>query len=94
MSENIKNEEYNPDIITLTDDSGKEYTFEVLDAIETNAVFDMSYLVGMAVAFVVGIASIKLVKWLVKSDRFGKFAYYCFAAAAFAVGVGIFEMLH
>lgn len=67
---------------------------EVLDAIETNAVFDMSYLVGMAVAFAVGIASIKLVKWLVKSDRFGKFAYYCFAAAAFAVGVGIFEMLH
>ena len=27
-------EEYNPDIVTLTDDEGKEYTFEVLDAIE------------------------------------------------------------
>lgn len=27
-------EEYNPDIITLSDDDGKEYTFEVLDAIE------------------------------------------------------------
>lgn len=36
MSEEIKdmNEEYNPDIITLTDDDGKDYTFEVLDAIE------------------------------------------------------------
>ena len=34
MAENIINEEYNPDIITLTDDDGKEYTFEVLDAIE------------------------------------------------------------
>lgn len=34
MSENINNEEYNPDIITLSDDDGKEYTFEVLDAIE------------------------------------------------------------
>mgnify|MGYP002514070767 CR=1 FL=1 len=34
MSEN-KNE-YNPDLITLTDDEGKEYTFEVLDAIETD----------------------------------------------------------
>lgn len=35
MSEQIlNNEEYNPDIITLTDDDGKEYTFEVLDAIE------------------------------------------------------------
>ena len=36
MSDEIKNEEYNPDIITLSDDNGKEYTFEVLDAIETD----------------------------------------------------------
>ena len=27
-------EEYNHDIVTLSDDEGKEYTFEVLDAIE------------------------------------------------------------
>ena len=33
----VNNEnEYNPDIVTLMDDSGKEYTFEVLDAIETD----------------------------------------------------------
>ena len=36
MSENIKNEEYNPDLITLIDEEGKEYNFEVLDAIETD----------------------------------------------------------
>ncbi len=30
------NEEYNPDIITLEDDEGKEYSFEVLDRIETD----------------------------------------------------------
>ena len=36
MSEINKNEEYNPDIVTLSDDSGKEYVFEVLDAIETD----------------------------------------------------------
>ncbi len=29
-------EEYNPDIVTLTDDDGKEYTFEILDAVETD----------------------------------------------------------
>lgn len=29
-------EEYNPDIITLEDDDGKEYTFEMLDRIETD----------------------------------------------------------
>jgi uncharacterized protein YrzB (UPF0473 family) len=31
-----ENKEYNPDIITLSDDDGKEYSFEVLDAIETD----------------------------------------------------------
>ena len=37
MSEEKKTgEEYNPDIITLADDDGKEYTFEVLDAIESD----------------------------------------------------------
>ncbi len=37
MAEN-KNptQEYNPDIITLCDDEGKEYSFEVLDAVETD----------------------------------------------------------
>lgn len=29
-------EEYNPDIVTLSDETGKEFTFEVLDAIETD----------------------------------------------------------
>ena len=36
MSELNKNEEYNPDIVTLSDDDGKEYQFEVLDGIETD----------------------------------------------------------
>ena len=30
-----ENKEYNPDIVSLTDDEGNEYTFEVLDAIES-----------------------------------------------------------
>ncbi len=37
MSNEInQNEDYNPDLITLSDDDGKEYNFEVLDAIETD----------------------------------------------------------
>lgn len=31
-----ENKEYNPDIVSLTDDEGNEYTFEVLDAIESD----------------------------------------------------------
>ncbi|MBP3391149.1 MAG: DUF1292 domain-containing protein [Clostridia bacterium] len=33
MSENM---DYNPDIIEVVDDDGKKYTFEVLDAIESD----------------------------------------------------------
>ena len=37
MNEINKNEQdYNPDLVTLSDDNGKEYTFEILDAIETD----------------------------------------------------------
>ncbi len=36
MNENINSGDYNPDIVTLSDDDGKEYTFEVLDAIESD----------------------------------------------------------
>lgn len=34
--EKINENDYNPDIISLSDDNGKEYTFEVLDAVETD----------------------------------------------------------
>lgn len=33
---NNKELEYNPDLISLTDDDGNEFNFEVLDAIETD----------------------------------------------------------
>ncbi len=36
MEEKKNLDDYNPDIVTLSDDDGKEYTFEVLDAVETD----------------------------------------------------------
>ena len=36
MTDELNKEDYNPDIVNLTDDDGKEYTFEVIDAIETD----------------------------------------------------------
>ena len=33
----MSEQEYNPDIVSLMDDDGKEYNFEVLDAIETDS---------------------------------------------------------
>ena len=35
MDENEK-KDYNPDVITVSDENGKQHTFEVLDAIETD----------------------------------------------------------
>lgn len=32
----MSEKEYNPDILSLSDDDGKEFVFEVLDAIETD----------------------------------------------------------
>lgn len=65
---------------------------EVKDAVETGVTFDPAYLVGMTVACAVGIGAIKLVQWLVRSDRFGKFCWYCFAVSALAIGMGIAQL--
>lgn len=43
------------------------------------------YLVGMAVAGVVGYFSISLVKLLADKGKFGRFAYYCWAAGGIAL---------
>lgn len=46
------------------------------------------YLVGMAVAGVVGYFSIKLVKLLADKGKFGSFAYYCWAVGLLALVAG------
>lgn len=46
------------------------------------------YLVGMAVAGVVGYFSIKLVKLLADKGKFGSFAYYCWAVGLIALVAG------
>lgn len=66
---------------------------EVKDAVEAGVSFELPYLVGMIVACAVGIGAIKLVQWLVRSDRFGKFCWYCFAVSAFAIGLGIAQLV-
>ncbi len=47
------------------------------------------YLVGMAVAGVVGYFSIRLVNLLAQKNKFGKFAYYCWAMGVIAIVVEI-----
>lgn len=47
------------------------------------------YLVGVVVATVTGYFAIRLVKLLVDAGKFGKFAYYCWGAGAFAIILSI-----
>ena len=60
---------------------------ELKDAIEAGIDTSMLpvYLVGVAVSAVVGYFAIRLVKSLADKEKFGKFAYYCWA-----VGLGSF----
>jgi len=44
-----------------------------------------AYLIGTAVALVSGVLSVGLLQLIVKSDRFGKFCYYCWGAGVIAV---------
>lgn len=48
------------------------------------------YLVGMVVAGVVGYFSIRLVNLLAQKNKFGKFAYYCWAIGFVAIFTGFF----
>ncbi|MCI7767441.1 MAG: undecaprenyl-diphosphate phosphatase [Oscillospiraceae bacterium] len=57
---------------------------------------DMSFesvplLIGMAVAAVSGYFAISLIKWLMKSDKFGIFAVYTFILGIAVIGAGIYE---
>ncbi len=67
---------------------------ELKDAMETG--FDTSllpvYLVGVLVATVVGYFAIRLVKSLADQGKFGKFAYYCWAAGAISLIAGIAKL--
>lgn len=66
---------------------------ELKDAVEVG--FDTTllpvYLVGVAVAAVVGYFSIRLVKSLADQGKFGRFAYYCWAVGGISLLAGILK---
>ncbi|MCD7773713.1 MAG: undecaprenyl-diphosphate phosphatase [Ruminococcus sp.] len=64
---------------------------EVRDAAETDMTFSASYIVGFFVAAIVGIAAIKMVNWLVKSDKFKVFSYYTAALGVIVILISIIE---
>lgn len=64
----------------LLDISGGDTTFEAVPL-----------LIGMAVAAVSGYFAIRLINWLMKTDRFRIFAVYTFILGLVVIGAGIYE---
>lgn len=64
---------------------------EVGDAVKEGITFEWSYIVGFAVAAVVGLCAIKMVNWLVKSDKFKYFGYYTAILGVVVLAVSIIE---
>ncbi len=66
---------------------------EIKDAVEMGeASADIvTCLVGMVIAAIVGILAIKMVSWLVNSNKFKIFAWYTFILGILVTGIGIYE---
>ena len=66
---------------------------KVVKAVQTGGIDTQRlpmYLAGMVVAGVVGYFSIKLVNLLASKGKFGKFAYYCWAAGLVSLAASLF----
>lgn len=66
---------------------------EARDVISSGMAIDWApVIIGFVVSAVVGFLAIKMVNWLIKSDRFKIFAYYTLAVGAVTLGIGIYEL--
>ena len=65
---------------------------EIKEVVETGAEIDIVPLaVGFAVAAVVGFLSIRLVKLVIKNDKFKIFGIYTLILGILCIGTGIYE---
>ena len=67
---------------------------EIGDALKSDVQLDWPMLIlGFAVAAVVGLLAIVLVKWLLKKDRFKIFGIYTALLGIACIGVGVYELV-
>jgi len=67
---------------------------EIKDAAEVGIEIDLlPWIVGFVVAAVVGVGAIKMVSWLVKSEKFKIFSIYTFVLGMVVIGIGIYELI-
>ena len=68
---------------------------EIVDAVKANeaAVGFGNCAVGFIVAAIVGIGAIKMVDWLVKSDKFKVFSIYTGALGVIVIFIAVLELV-
>lgn len=66
---------------------------EVGDAVKEGITFEFSYIIGFVVAAIVGLMAIKMVSWLVKSDKFKYFGYYTAVLGVVVILISFIEMI-
>lgn len=67
---------------------------ETKDALEAGIKLDViPMLIGFVIAALVGILAIKMVSWLLKSNKFKYFAIYTFILGIIVISIGIFEKI-
>jgi len=67
---------------------------EIKSAFETKANIEiLPLIIAFIVSALTGLFAIKLIAWIIKSDKFRLFAYYTLVLGAITIGISIFEMI-
>lgn len=66
---------------------------EVGDAVKEGITFEISYIIGFVIAAIVGVLAIKMISWLVKSDKFKYFGYYTAVLGVVVITIAIIEIV-
>lgn len=67
---------------------------EIGEAVKATAPIEILPLViGFVISAITGLAAIKMIAWLIESDKFTIFAYYTLSLGGVVLGLSIFEMI-
>lgn len=67
---------------------------EIKNAVETKANIEtLPIIIGFIVSAVVGFFAIKMIAWIIKTEKFKIFAYYTLALGITVIGISIYEMI-
>lgn len=67
---------------------------EIIDTAKSQSSIEwLPVIIGFVVSTITGFFAIKMIAWIIKSDKFKIFAYYTMALGAVVLGIAIYEMI-